>query len=127
LDIGANLGEALRKFRNQEEIRDSFHWIDAICINQLDNDKKSWQVASMKSIYERVAEVLAWLCPPVDTDKKAFDMLGDLQDRLEATGPDLKVERFNEFVDVLAKGDGSGGRAIQQIIERPWFQRIWIQ
>lgn len=127
LQIGTNLNEALRYFQSQEEIRNSLLWIDAICISQKDDDEKSWQVASMKSIYEQAIEVLAWLGPSTDTDRKAFDMLENLENRLHETGPDLTEERFSEFAEVLAKDDGSGGRAIQEIIERPWFRRIWIQ
>ncbi|KAF4631812.1 hypothetical protein G7Y89_g6322 [Cudoniella acicularis] len=91
-DIGTNLNEALRKFRDEEDIRKCCLWIDAICINQTDNDEKPWQFASMKSIYEQAAEVLAWLGPSIDTDKKAFDMLVDLENRLGETGPDLAAE-----------------------------------
>ncbi len=70
--------------------------------------------------------VLAWLS--IDTDnKKAFDMLEILQSRLIETGPDLTEQQFEEFAEALAKDDGSGGRAIQKIIERAWFQRIWMQ
>lgn len=127
LDIGMNLDEALRKFRDEEHMEECYLWIDAICINQSDNDEKAWQVASMKSIYEQAVLVLAWLGPSVDSDKKAFDMLESLENRIHDTGPDLSEERFKEFEDSLAKDDGSGGRAIQKIIERPWFQRIWIQ
>jgi hypothetical protein len=127
LDIGTNLNEALRTFQTQDEIRKSCLWIDAVCINQKDNYEKSWQVASMKSIYEQAAVVLAWLGPSVDTDKKAFEMLDNVESRLEESGPDLTEVQFGEFAEVLAKDDGSGGKAIQKLIERPWFQRVWIQ
>ncbi|GAP82871.1 putative HET-6OR heterokaryon incompatibility protein [Rosellinia necatrix] len=127
LRIGANLNDALRNFRNAEEIRKTYLWVDAICINQPDNEEKSWQVASMKSVYEQAAFVFAWLGPSIDVDKKVFDTLDTLERRIQERGPDLTVDVFNEFVEVLARDDGSSGKAIQKIIERPWFQRIWIQ
>lgn len=127
LCIGPNINEALRSFRNQKAIRENNLWIDAICINQTDNDEKSWQVACMKSIYEQAVQVLAWLGPSNIAGKSAFDMLNALEQRLEESGPDLEVERFEEFAEVLAKDLGSGGNEIQKIIDRPWFQRIWVQ
>ena len=36
-------------------------WIDAICINQSNNEEKSQQVAMMGEIYSGAAEVLVWL------------------------------------------------------------------
>ena len=36
-------------------------WIDALCINQNDNDEKSKQVAHMGHIYHKAQEVLVWL------------------------------------------------------------------
>jgi len=32
-------------------------WVDAICINQNDNDEKSWQVQQMRDIYREAATV----------------------------------------------------------------------
>ncbi|KAH7396120.1 heterokaryon incompatibility protein-domain-containing protein, partial [Pyrenochaeta sp. MPI-SDFR-AT-0127] len=36
-------------------------WVDAICINQTDNDERSKQVAIMGEIYNRAIKVFAWL------------------------------------------------------------------
>jgi Heterokaryon incompatibility protein (HET) len=36
-------------------------WIDALCINQNDLEERSTQVAMMKDIYARAAEVVIWL------------------------------------------------------------------
>lgn len=127
LYIGPNINEALQSFRSQETIRETYLWIDAICINQTDNDEKSWQVACMKSIYEQAIDVLAWLGPPDIMSKSAVDMLNFLDHRLVETGPDLKEERFKEFEEVLTKDRGSGGNDILKLIGRPWFKRIWIQ
>ncbi|CAH0024970.1 unnamed protein product [Clonostachys rhizophaga] len=38
-----------------------FIWIDALCINQADDDEKSWQVGLMQEIYRQAHQVLAWL------------------------------------------------------------------
>ncbi|KAF2644168.1 HET-domain-containing protein, partial [Massarina eburnea CBS 473.64] len=36
-----------------------YYWIDALCINQADNDEKSYQVAMMGEIFSRADRVLA--------------------------------------------------------------------
>ncbi|EOA84348.1 uncharacterized protein SETTUDRAFT_61258, partial [Exserohilum turcica Et28A] len=36
-------------------------WIDAICINQKDDEEKGWQVAMMGDIYRKASKVFAWL------------------------------------------------------------------
>lgn len=61
-------------------------WVDAICINQEDNDEKSMQIPNMMYIYGQATHVVAWLggdllhagivletcnqSPPVDTDPR---------------------------------------------------------
>lgn len=127
LYIGPSINEALQSFRSQETIRKDYLWIDAICINQTDNDEKSWQVACMKSIYEQAIDVLAWLGPSDILSKSAVDMLNFVDHRLVEMGLDLEEERFKEFEEVLAKDLGSGGNEIHKLIGRSWFQRIWIQ
>lgn len=49
------LNRAVQRFPNQ------YLWIDAICINQGDNEEKSKQVQRMGSIYRTATEVLVWL------------------------------------------------------------------
>ena len=58
-DVTSNLYDALRRLRRANSIR--VIWIDAICINQMDNDEKAQQVMLMKSIYSKCREVIMWL------------------------------------------------------------------
>jgi Heterokaryon incompatibility protein (HET) len=54
-----NLESALRQFRQRNEV--VILWIDAICINQLDNGERTQQVALMGDIYSQSQEVVIWL------------------------------------------------------------------
>jgi hypothetical protein len=59
LEVTENLGFALCRLRRARNVRTI--WIDALCINQTDDDEKSHQVAMMGDIYERSTEVLLWM------------------------------------------------------------------
>lgn len=41
-------------------------WIDAICINQVDNVEKDAQIALMTQIYSKAERTLVWLGAPAD-------------------------------------------------------------
>jgi hypothetical protein len=41
-------------------------WADAICINQEDDDEKSFQVAMMGQVYAAAAHTIIFLSTPVD-------------------------------------------------------------
>ncbi|USP72811.1 hypothetical protein yc1106_00085 [Curvularia clavata] len=61
-------------------------WIDAICINQSDNEEKGWQVALMGDIYRNTSKVLAWLGPSADNSDKVLDHLNVLGSIAESFG-----------------------------------------
>jgi hypothetical protein len=61
LEITENLHLTLWLFR--EEQNHYFIWVDAICINQADEEEKTEHVKMMKDIYTQVELVLAWLGP----------------------------------------------------------------
>ena len=59
LHITENLELALRRFRGPNRPKNM--WIDAICINQTDNEEKSVQVLMMGDIYANAARTIVWL------------------------------------------------------------------
>ncbi|KAF2670184.1 hypothetical protein BT63DRAFT_412934 [Microthyrium microscopicum] len=59
MDVGENLWNALFYIRDLEKSQTV--WIDAISINQGDNEEKSIQVPLMSFIYSRAQEVIVWL------------------------------------------------------------------
>lgn len=54
-----NLEKALRRFRKETESQ--AFWVDAICINQQDDEERSHQVQIMGSIYKSTNECRIWL------------------------------------------------------------------
>lgn len=76
LRIGYNLMCALKRIRHEAESRTL--WVDAICINQEDDQEKSWQVKSMAQIYKHGSKVIAWLGEHDEYVDLAFDTLEDI-------------------------------------------------
>jgi hypothetical protein len=58
-NIRENLDSALRHLRLKDKPR--MMWVDAICINQRDNQEKAREVRRMRDIYSRAQNVVVWL------------------------------------------------------------------
>ena len=57
----------------------TYLWIDSICINQEDNDEKSYQVAMMGDIYAKATKVLACIGPAADNSSMLRTLLNDIK------------------------------------------------
>jgi hypothetical protein len=47
-------------------------WVDAICIDQAENDERSGQILRMRDIYTRVSKVTVWLGPEGNDSEKVI-------------------------------------------------------
>ena len=61
-------------------------WIDAICINQNDNEEKSHQVAVMGDVYRKASEVLIWLGDEDESTLSAFHTISELVAKIPDSG-----------------------------------------
>ncbi|CAI6092745.1 unnamed protein product [Clonostachys chloroleuca] len=70
--INSNLKTALKylDFEDEEAI-----WIDAICINQNDDQERSRQIAAMSHIYRGASEVIAWIGESSRESRRAFEII----------------------------------------------------
>ncbi|GAW16555.1 hypothetical protein ANO14919_059860 [Xylariales sp. No.14919] len=131
LSIGPNLYHLLLDLRYPVE--DRMLWIDAICINQgtQDTSERNHQVQQMAEIYREARRVLVWLGPP--TPEMNIAMVSLIERQTLHTGMKRKA------IELRASGIWEGiqsneGRdpdnpiclGIRQILDRPWFRRIWI-
>lgn len=106
--VTANLYAALEHL--QDRFLERVLWVDAICINQKDMEERSRQVQAMAMIYAKSSRVLVWL-GQAETD-------GD--HALEA------IRVAAEERSVKPSMDKTNREAILRLLQRPWFQRIWV-
>ncbi|KAH7394379.1 heterokaryon incompatibility protein-domain-containing protein [Pyrenochaeta sp. MPI-SDFR-AT-0127] len=96
-------------------------WIDAICIDQHNNNEKSIQVALMRSIYRSADHVVVWLgmATPGITEE-VFSMLEN--------SIVLNPARHDAIDDVLLKRVTENEWFIfgADIMRRPWWRRMWV-
>lgn len=94
-------------------LRNSFLWIDALCIDQANQQERTHQVGMMARIYSHASLVLVWLGPQYGHSDLAMKFLASdpktwTQQRMD------KVWRSNV------------GEAIQRLCERAYWTRLWM-
>ncbi|KIM96986.1 hypothetical protein OIDMADRAFT_169760, partial [Oidiodendron maius Zn] len=72
--VTQNLYHALASLRYEKETR--VLWVDAICINQVDNAEREAQVPQMRNIYGSANRVVVWLGTTPFGSKRAFEIAG---------------------------------------------------
>ena len=105
LPVGENLYAALLHLRDCSIERTI--WADAVCINQRDPKEKGKQVQSMAKIYAKASGVVVWL-------GEATSDSGHALEEIRMAAEQRTKLSINES-------------AILGLLERPWFQRIWVR
>jgi len=123
LDITASAGAILRSII--KSATDRYFWIDALCINQQDDDEKSLQVQLMYDIYSSAEKTIAWTGETSEDSEAALDFVIVLFKVIQ--------ELFHRKVPITAnsltgmEGCGwpsSNWTALRHFLERPCFQRV---
>ncbi|RFU27303.1 hypothetical protein B7463_g9013, partial [Scytalidium lignicola] len=109
-------------------------WIDAVCINQADDEEKRTQVPLMHRIYGEAEEVLIWLGPAADQSTEAIRLLVGWAYRfaafleehgVEGVYPDTPLRKL-----MLQITDGFPValwiRPVTRLFARPWWRRVWV-
>ncbi|KAK0716794.1 heterokaryon incompatibility protein-domain-containing protein, partial [Lasiosphaeria miniovina] len=109
LYITANLHVALSHLRHC--FLERILWVDAICINQDDKDEKGRQVQLMAKIYSKASRVIVWLGEEADGSDQALEDIRAAADEEPANSPADETNRNN----------------ILTLLERRWFERIWVR
>jgi hypothetical protein len=109
MNVTINLYAALLQLRNHSIER--ILWVDAICINQEDQAEKEHQIQYMANIYGQANRVVVWLGEAADNSDLAFEEMRRVKGKKDVTT--FEVQRIE--IAVLA------------LLQRPWFQRIWVR
>ncbi|KLO81316.1 uncharacterized protein Y057_8160 [Fusarium fujikuroi] len=134
IGVMANLHDALLDLRLPTQRR--VLWIDALCINQADNDEKSKQIRLMHEIYSQAQEVLIYLGRSDVSVHGAIESMRWLDWKLMP----LYVRQFllssnigmaSFFVERWVKMKPINHQdfswdPIINLLRRPWFQRTWV-
>lgn len=116
LPILSNLNDALHHLRHKSKTRAL--WIDALCINQSDNEEKSSQIQLMADIYARCTSVIVWLGLPGANSELGLDVLSFL------SNSNKRIGGGGAPWDHLPTEEVKTG--IQDILQRTYFTRLWV-
>ncbi|TGO61751.1 hypothetical protein BOTNAR_0124g00020 [Botryotinia narcissicola] len=106
LSITANLHVALLRLRNHTLER--VMWVDALCINQQDDQEKGLQIQLMPRIYGQAAQVIVYFGEAADDSDMALESIRvAADDENEKPGNSLASKRSQE--------------SILSLLKRPWF------
>ena len=136
ISITKNLSEALRHVRCDYEER--FLWVDAICIDQGDEEEalreRAWQVQSMHRIYAEATGVIIWLGAEAEDSTYALGSLHKLGSSIHTvdwttfdiyTWEGKPSESMEYWYD--QQRSSRDHKAVAKLLERPWFDRVWIR
>ena len=91
-------------------------WIDAICLNQEDNDEKAIHVPLMHEIYKNAMRTIVWLGEPDEDTDVALDFMAEVISHLKNGGSSEDIDDFSREQE---------WKAIREYLRRPWFTRLW--
>ena len=117
LEISSNLYELLHARRSV--FYDRVIWVDALCIDQGNNEEKETQLSKMRDIYLNAHRVVAWLGDPFDASM-AVDMMVAISNRTY-----VRKEGPLQFLSAWDR-KSPGWKAFMKLVESPYFKRAWI-
>jgi hypothetical protein len=86
-------------------------WIDALCIDQLDDHERTHQVGIMSEIFGRADLVISWLGPAYNNSEHAMTAISYYSDKFPVN-PIISPTELSE--------------AICSLCERPYWKRLWV-
>ena len=129
--VRQNLFSALQHLRDVDESKTL--WIDALCINQDDDEERGRQVQKMASIYKSASRVVVWLGPEADGASIALYTMEYTGKQSESTldhcvlrSPEsAELDWFKPSTNLPYEEEV--WTAIEKLLERAWFTRLWVR
>ncbi|KAK5658327.1 hypothetical protein OQA88_2303 [Cercophora sp. LCS_1] len=111
-------------------LRSEYIWVDAIAINQSDNQEKSEQIQLMRRIYKQAHLVLVWLGPPdAHTEPSLMPLQWITQaplDKAHLGEPYTLWDAEAYFKMGLPFISRAQWIALFALLDRTWFKRAWV-
>lgn len=131
LRVTNNLYHALRELPRQKR---KLWWIDAICINQMDDIEKGAQVNMMGRIYSQAEEVVVWLGKCTPFTKKGPRFMSSLPSLEASVSVGDRKSRQKLMRELSWRRSDNSMKipylskwlAILLVINRHWFRRVWV-
>ena len=129
LPIRSNLAAALDCLRKDSKTQKLALWVDAVCINQNDNDEKSFQLPLMRTIYREADAVMIWLGQGSEPMTSKFQH--DLKWASNSFLAEMKINALRSFTPradpkTLPAINSRSVKAWVEFFSQSWFQRRWI-
>jgi hypothetical protein len=131
-EVTENLWMVLKRLRNPNS--DRVLWIDAISINQKNNNEKSHQVGMMRDIYRLSHKAVIWLgedLTTIETGSKST-IASQTCEMLEILGANKHLDELSCF----STGEGQRTEILEEysahfealgkFVNLPWWRRIWV-
>jgi hypothetical protein len=112
LEVTQNCYSALRRLRS-DSVR--CLWIDAICINQNDDNERSAQVRMMDRVFAIASRVIVDLGEETPGSRLLFDELVEADQSYKLTGKYTRPRPSDKIIQEL-----------ECLFRRPWFSRVWV-
>ncbi|KAN0121979.1 Heterokaryon incompatibility protein (HET) domain containing protein [Hyaloscypha variabilis] len=125
--ITKNLLEGLIQLQDRGE--QGWLWIDAICINQDDEEEKAVQISMMSAIYADASMVIVWLGVLDDASLKALELFDqrlqheDKQYQANSGGIPQEADSPQQDYTIFKQADEE---LLERFFRRRWFRRVWI-
>ncbi|KAF1915925.1 heterokaryon incompatibility protein-domain-containing protein [Ampelomyces quisqualis] len=117
LTVKPNLAEALRHLRDESIIVSL--WVDAICINQFDEEEKNEQVMKMALIYSKAYNVNIWLgSDDTETDSPVSYLAMSFIPKV--IDPNIHAKLLGDEVYVKSWA------SLFELLRWSWFSRRWV-
>lgn len=94
-------------------------WVDAICINQAEDQERNHQVRLMSRIYSTADKVQIDLGPGDDGIHLAFNYITN-EYKFQEEGTPLKLFPYTEVAPLAIQ------KSLSDVLSRSWFTRIWV-
>ena len=119
LAIAYNLEVALRHLRPTHGAPRRL-WIDAVCIDQVNDAEKSTQVSTMGDVFGNACRMLVWLGPASSDSAEAMHFVAEIASRWRDEGQRPAI------IDWLKKVNDSRWQTLRNLLIRPLWSRLWV-